>query len=150
MRIISHRGNLNGPDPDRENSSEALLECRQLGLDVEVDVWGESGDLWLGHDAPVARCPSVLLKGGHAHRMWFHCKNVEALEVCLRSGLHCFAHQSDPYTLTSKGYIWCLPGRPVPKQVGVRLIFGLNPDPCVMHEYEYSVCVDDVRPFLGR
>ena len=39
MYLISHRGNVNGKNPDRENSPLYIKAALTLGYDVEVDVW---------------------------------------------------------------------------------------------------------------
>ena len=53
MKIISHRGNLNGPDPQKENSPEYLAKALEKGFDVEIDIWlKEKEDIYLGHDEP--------------------------------------------------------------------------------------------------
>jgi hypothetical protein len=39
MRIIAHRGNLDGPDPTRENSPIYVMAALAAGVDVEVDLW---------------------------------------------------------------------------------------------------------------
>lgn len=31
----------------------------------------------------------------------------------IENDIHCFWHQEDDYTLTSKGYIWTYPNRPI-------------------------------------
>ena len=43
--------------------------------------------------------------------LWCHAKNIEALNLMLREGIHCFWHQEDDVTLTSKGYKWTYPGK---------------------------------------
>ena len=39
MKIISHRGNLNGPNKNLENRLDTIEKAIQLGFDVEVDIW---------------------------------------------------------------------------------------------------------------
>jgi hypothetical protein len=39
MIYISHRGNINGKNIERENSPEYILETLNKGYDVEVDIW---------------------------------------------------------------------------------------------------------------
>lgn len=105
MKIIAHRGNLNGPDRDTENSPKAIQTALDHGYDVEIDLWYTS-ELALGHDG--AQYPvdiDFLKKDG----LWIHCKNKEALAIALLNGLHCFFHDTDKYTLTSKGIIWAYP-----------------------------------------
>ena len=41
--------------------------------------------------------------------VWCHAKNIEAFKRLLELGTHCFFHQNDPVTLTSKQYIWTYP-----------------------------------------
>jgi len=45
--------------------------------------------------------------------LWCHAKNLQAFEALLKVGVHCFWHQEDDYTLTSKGIIWAYPGKAV-------------------------------------
>jgi glycerophosphoryl diester phosphodiesterase len=53
MILIAHRGNLNGKQPERENSPEYIKEALEKGYHVEVDVWlKETNNLFLGHDSP--------------------------------------------------------------------------------------------------
>ena len=52
MKIISHRGNIRGCIPERENAPSYIDCAIGNGYDVEIDVWSVQGDLWLGHDEP--------------------------------------------------------------------------------------------------
>jgi len=38
MKLISHRGNLFGPNPTNENNPDYILNAIELGYDVEIDV----------------------------------------------------------------------------------------------------------------
>ena len=38
MRLIAHRGNLNGPNPLTENDPTRITYCIEEGYDVEIDV----------------------------------------------------------------------------------------------------------------
>jgi hypothetical protein len=110
MILISHRGNISGAQPVGENSPEYILEAMSLGYDVEIDVWRVGGEWFLGHDEPeYAIEEAFLLKEG----LWCHAKNIDALEDLMALGVDCFWHQKDSYTLTSNGFIWAYPGRPL-------------------------------------
>jgi len=114
--LIAHRGNLWGPNPERENDPNYVNEVLNApgDFDAEVDLWADCGGLWLGHDGPTYRIPDGWLKDRHA-RLWVHCKNVQALEYCkIHRDLNYFWHQNDDYTVTSLGYVWVYPGKPVP------------------------------------
>jgi len=50
MILISHRGNIDGPNKVRENSPYYIMEALTMGYDVEVDLWSRHGALYLGHD----------------------------------------------------------------------------------------------------
>ena len=39
MILISHRGNLNGPDPSKENKPSYITNAIRTGFQVEVDFW---------------------------------------------------------------------------------------------------------------
>ena len=52
MIRISHRGNIDGIEPDTENSPEQIKKALDLGYNVEVDVWKTGDEIYLGHDAP--------------------------------------------------------------------------------------------------
>ena len=50
MYLISHRGNLNGIQKDKENEPEYIISAIDKGFDVEVDVRFENNKFFLGHD----------------------------------------------------------------------------------------------------
>ena len=52
MILISHRGNINGPNPSMENKPEYVLDAKLKGYDVEIDVWWKEDGFYLGHDEP--------------------------------------------------------------------------------------------------
>jgi len=110
MILISHRGNINGPNPEKENHPEYILAALQAGYDVEIDVWFKNGKFMLGHDKPQYEFPFELLDKNYS-RLWIHCKNMDALSVLNNldpSGdkVNYFWHENDLGVLTSKGYIW--------------------------------------------
>lgn len=110
MKIISHRGNLTGPEKQYENNPDRIDYCISLGLDVEVDVWDLNGQWFLGHDYPHHKIDIEFLKE-RKNNLWIHCKNVESLNLCFSTDLNYFWHENDTYTLTSKKYIWTYPGK---------------------------------------
>ena len=53
MILISHRGNIGGPNKKFENEPEYILWAIKNGFHVEIDVWFlESNGFYLGHDYP--------------------------------------------------------------------------------------------------
>lgn len=47
MKIISHRGNLNGRNVFTENSVESINLALKHGFDVEIDVWYKNNNWYL-------------------------------------------------------------------------------------------------------
>lgn len=112
MILISHRGNVNGPDPLFENHPAAIDLAIEQGYEVEVDLWMKSGKLYLGHDKPEIQTDEDYLYQ-RRYDLWIHCKNYLSLEYCIDNELHCFFHDTDDYTITSQGYVWAYPGKPL-------------------------------------
>ena len=107
MKIIAHRANLNGPNTSTENSVPAINVALYHGLDVEIDVWYKNDKWYLGHDKPKYIIDESFLEN---KRLWCHAKNLNALHLMLKNKkIHCFWHQNDDFTLTSKNYIWTYP-----------------------------------------
>ena len=108
MIWIAHRGNIKQKEPHLENHPDYLMAAIQKGYDVEVDVWLVDNNWVLGHDAPQYQVSSSFL----AHnQMWLHAKNLLALARLVKEKHHCFWHQEDDVTLTSRGYLWTFPGK---------------------------------------
>jgi len=110
MKLISHRGNLEGPNPEKENHPDYIYEALQAGYEVEIDVWWVDGKFKLGHDGPQYDFPFDLFSNFYT-KLWIHCKNLESLSQLNNldsngSKLNYFFHEGDLGVLTSKGYIW--------------------------------------------
>ena len=107
MKIISHRGNINGPNPQKENRPSYIDSALQLGFEVEVDLWYIQNEFWLGHDEPQYKIEITWMKL-RKNKIWYHCKNqlssVKLLE--LNDGYKFFCHRNDEYVLTSNGHLW--------------------------------------------
>jgi hypothetical protein len=104
MRIISHRGNLDGRNPITENSVDAIIKCVDMGFDVEIDLWLVDENYFLGHDFPQYVIERPFLENQH---LWIHCKNIQALDSC--KDLNAFFNKSDQCVLTSAGFLWTYP-----------------------------------------
>ena len=143
MKLIAHKGNVNGPDPSTENTPEQIDWCIEKGYDVEVDIRynPETDKFYLGHDGPDSVVNWWWL-AGRQENLWIHCKDLTTLHefVTNTGGYNYFWHQGDDYTLTSKGQIWASPGKPY-KEDTVMVIE--NPED--VKEYDcYAICSDYV------
>ena len=110
MIKIAHRGNINGPNPAKENNPEYLQIALDAGYDCEIDVWDIDNNIFLGHDNPTHLVTKQFIDN---EKFWCHAKNLDALHYMLFYGIHCFWHEEDERTLTSKGKIWTYPDRAV-------------------------------------
>jgi hypothetical protein len=137
MKIISHRGNLNGPNPQFENCPMYLQKTYNLGFDIEIDVWSIGGKYFLGHDEPVYYVEDAFLENS---QLWCHAKNLEALDRMIDNNLiKYFWHQNDDFTLTSNCYIWTYPGKEICKN---SIIVDLSPDWSLKNYQCFGVCTD--------
>lgn len=108
MRLISHRGNINGKNPSMENKPDYVKIALNSGFEVEVDVWYKDGKFYLGHDEPQTKIMVSWLKNP---KVWVHCKNLEAFfQLHSIDSIHSFWHQNDDVALTTEGYFWTYPG----------------------------------------
>lgn len=139
MKIISHRGNLTGREPEKENHPEFIRKAHEAGFDIEVDVWWIDGKFFLGHDAPQY---SVQLNWLKSLPLWCHAKNLFAAEYLMQEGLHYFWHHQDIMTLTSNGIPWCNVNTFVQSGITVKLESPSN----TMIQSDYSnilgICTD--------
>ena len=108
MILISHRGNLDGPNPEKENHPEYVLEALKTVSSVEVDVWHTDDKWFLGHDEPQYEVQRDFF---YNTSLWCHAKNVEALKQLSMLGVHYFWHEQDTVSVTSRGYFWTFPGK---------------------------------------
>lgn len=114
MKLIAHRGLVNGPNKHIENQPATIKSALSNGFDCEIDLWVFDRRLYLGHDGPQYNVTTEFLK---QPGLWIHCKNLDALEYCSEDvALNYFWHEEDTYTLTSRGFIWAYPDKILNKQ----------------------------------
>jgi len=112
IKLIAHRGNIDGPNSLNENSPDILSGVMNDGYDAEIDLRIVSGELMLGHDGPEHLIHVNFLKT-FAEKLWIHCKNYEALYFLASNkeiNFNFFYHSNDEYVMTSRGYIFTRPG----------------------------------------
>jgi hypothetical protein len=119
MIKISHRGNIYGPEPSKENNPNYIYETLQKNYDCEIDLWLVDKKIFLGHDKPDFEIPLSFLID-HMNALWIHCKNLEILDFMVAmakegNSFNFFWHQKDNFTLTSKLFIWTYPGQQIQK-----------------------------------
>ena len=148
MRLISHRGNVNGRIIDSENSPEYIDDTLKLGYDVEIDVWYVDDEFWLGHDKPEYQIDDDWIYK-RSDKLWVHCKNKELVEYFVinewdTKEINWFWHEQDTLTLTSFGYIWVYPGKQ-PIKNSIAVLPELNNDDtsqCI------GICSDVIEKYM--
>lgn len=142
MKLISHRGNLFGPNSDKENHPDYIEDALKYGCDVEVDVWYKHNKWYLGHDEPTYEVTSSFLS---EKRLWLHAKNGDAFNLLFQNySANVFWHTTEDWVLTSKRYIWTYPG----KQLYLDSVCVL-PERGWMGDLKkcHAVCTDFVKEF---
>ena len=142
VKIISHRAYTEGEDTTVEDHPAAIQALLDSGFHVEIDVWYIDEEYLLGHDSPKYQIQETFLK---QEGLWCHAKNKDALERMLASEIHCFWHQEDDYTITSRGYIWAYPSK---ETSGKNTVF-LFPEkyPNIDYKKYNFICTDYVNRF---
>ena len=138
MILISHRGNINGPNLQRENEPLYIMEALEKGFDVEIDVWWKEDGFWLGHDYPQYKIKREFLQ---KKKLWCHAKNIDAFyQMVDDEKIHCFSHDKDEVALTTKGYFWSS----FENQMTNRSICVMPPDSRDLPKDIVGVCSDYV------
>lgn len=140
MIFIAHRGNTQGAEPGFENKLDYMQAALSKGYYVEVDVQLYNGALWFGHDGPDSHANSDFL---YNSRVIAHAKTIDALAILMKMGVHCFYHDSDECTFTSKGYVWCYPGVHLKHEKAIWLDLHRKPLPELIPSKIHGICGDN-------
>jgi hypothetical protein len=152
MKLIAHRGLVDGPNSLTENSPQQIEWALSAGFDSEIDVWYVDGSWWLGHDQPQYNTNLGFLSDS---RLWIHAKNDGAAFALLdltRGGhkLNFFWHDKDERTLTSMGFWWTFPKQSLgPLSVAVMPEWHVDPTALKLWTQQqtcFAVCSD----FVGK
>lgn len=116
MILISHRGNTNGIIKEKENHPDYIDDAFLHNYDVEIDIWYNDNNLYLGHDYPNIKIDKEWLLC-RSNKLWVHCKDIKSLYFLkeLNDNINYFYHQNDDVTITSKGFFWTYPGKELTK-----------------------------------
>ena len=154
MRLISHRGNIEGKNVDLENKPEYINEAINNGFEVEIDVWFKDKKWFLGHDNPEYGIDLDWLQ--NTKKFWIHCKNIDAFSEMyfLFSqdivDLNFFWQDKDLFSLTSHGYLW--------GNVGTNLLHNTCKSITVLPEIANDInitkfagiCSDFIKDYKGK
>ena len=151
MRLIAHRGLMDGPDARMQNDPDQIVKALDHGFEAEIDLWYVDHKWALGHDGPEHEIDFDYLKQS---RLWIHCKNLDALFQLRGHGsrFNFFWHENDLVTLTSQNMVWTYLGKPEtvsPMSVCVMPEVTYPWDECkeMVRSWQwYGICSDHVNP----
>ena len=108
MILISHRGNLSGINPKRENDPKYIQEALDKGYCVEVDIRFSpyTKKFIFAHElgGPSYEVDFCWLSE-RKDKLFIHCKDIASLQYFRESNYNFFYHSHEEYTVTSKGHI---------------------------------------------
>lgn len=150
MKLIAHRGLLNGPNLHIENQPQQLRSALAQGFDCEVDLWVFNGNFFLGHDGPQYNVTEEFVR---TPGFWIHAKNLDALYWLSTTDLVYFWHQNDDRVITSNHYLWTFPDKQLTDR-SVRLLpEWKDPELKTIKDFDcYGICSDyvlKIREILG-
>jgi len=148
-KFISHRGNINGKDSEKENNPQYIDIAISKGYDVVIDLWYKEDNFYLGHDdATYLITLNWLIE--RSMKLWVHCKDLETIEKLQRlehengiRSIHYFYHQEDDVTLTSNGKLWVYPGKQ-PIEHSIAVLPETNNDDVSKC---YGICSDIIKKY---
>lgn len=148
MIYIAHRANINGPNPDLENSPKYIKKALEKGFHVEIDVWYQDGELFLGHDFPEYNTTLDFINNP---MIICHAKTPQTLEHLIQNNVHCFSHDQDECVLTSQRYIWTFPGKKLtPMSICVMPERYMNLDEELMSDEDIKNCSGICSDFVCK
>ena len=148
MKLISHRGNVDGRLESQENEPAYIDFAISKGYDVEIDIWYKDNVLWLGHDMPNYSVDFIWLVD-RIDKLWIHCKNLDAMVFIKESKFHFnyFWHQNDDVVLTSNGFFWTYPGKRLTKYS-----IAVMPEIKTFDNIDisYGICSDYIKKYQNK
>lgn len=148
MKLIAHRGLINGPDKKLENNPSNIKNIiLNYNLDIEIDIFINNDKIYLGHDKPQYLIDIDFLNK-YKNNLWIHCKNIESLNFMQITDYNFFWHEEDEFTLTSYKYIWSYP-RKIPLK-GSICVLPENFEGWKEKDYSESagICSDYISVFI--
>ena len=156
MKLISYRGNINGPNPELENTIPYINDAIAEGYVVAVDVWLADGKLYLSVGRPHVVSSTSRSRGYRVGPPYYEvsesylensmilarARTPDTLVRLAKNGrVHCF-HTNKQSAVTSQGFLWTTRDATGPNVLRVSLE-GDPVSPC------YAVCSSYIRNY-GR
>lgn len=138
--FISHRGNLAGPNPARENAPDYIQEAIDAGHQVEVDLRKVGDQFFLGHDYPQYPVSWTWIDNRYEHLL-LHLKDFEAAKSATANWVM-FCHSGDAYTRVSNGLLWLHDLSLVPNDETIVPLMTVELIKAYRHRDIYAICSD--------
>ena len=139
MKLIAHRGNVNGRKKHLENTPNYILNALEKSFDAEIDVWYLNKKWYLGHDEAQYLIDYNFF---HLNGLWIHAKNGDAFyELNKDLKINAFYHTDEDWVLTTKKFIWTYPNNKLyPNSICVMPENGF----CGDIKLCYGICSDNI------
>lgn len=105
--IISHLGNIDGPQPEHENKLVYVQKALKEGWHVCVDVVFHCGSFILPYAGGFNSVPGSFLS---KQRVWCRAHDPATLDALCNISAHAFLNTESGLALTSSQFVWTLPG----------------------------------------
>jgi len=143
-RYISHRGNLFGIEPEKENTIRYIKKAIDAGYDVEIDIWFFNGSLYLGHDFDsMKEKVSLSFLKENVNRVWCHAKNIPAFIFLKENNIHTFYQTIENFVLTTEGFLWLHSGFDYDHEKSVH-VFLDRPKNISFGNFPKNICSDHI------
>jgi len=104
--IISHLGNINGRQEDKENTLPYVQKALKAGWHVCVDIVFHQGSFLMPFKGGFHLAPPAMLS---KQRVWCRAHDAETVDALCNINAHCFLNSESFMSLTSAQFIWTLP-----------------------------------------
>ena len=147
MRLISNRGNIEGPNSENENQYAHIVYALNAGFDCKIDVRVHNNKLYVGHEEPIFEINFEWLENNY-NKLWLQCMDTSVIEKFYELDqrgdfLHYFWHQSDMLSITNKGYILSYSGEHL-----INRCIAMFPE---IHDQDiskcYGICSDKISNY---
>lgn len=108
--VISHLGNINGRQEERENTLSYIREALDAGWHVCVHVRYCNGSFLLPHATGWAAAPPALLS---KQRVWCYTDDADSMDALCGVNAHAFFASDSLPTLTTAQFVWTPPPHPL-------------------------------------
>jgi hypothetical protein len=104
--IISHMGNIDGRQPEKENTLPYVQEALKAGWHVCINVVFRNGAFLLPSARGLYSVPPAMLS---KQRVWCRAYDADTADALCNINAHCFILSESFMSFTSSQFIWTMP-----------------------------------------